>query len=777
MDRDVQSGLNSINSTLQGVAKAKQAYDYSFEKQVEQESDRAYQSYQDVVRNTNDINKWHEAEQQYFAHMESYLNEINAPKTVRNRWNSELAPNIKNQIAGNRAENESRLYWNDSVAKWKAFVEQTQSNGDLDYEEKKAALSEYWNGSGLSDAPVSVVGKVANVDEALKSMQADSVTQYVDRYYADNPSTPSDFKASELAEEAVSYLESQGVRLDASTRSDYIALAINRINRQEQMEQLKVSEDQNRMTLEFFERTRTEGDISGEDIFAMALKYGAVNDDGTINKYWMSWFGNNLNILTAMADYEKVRSAVNKDNPQEEWENMMAGYGVSQGEIRAEAQAPGRETPVVSYSFVNDDGSLNWTNSSGKKTYSFSDGSSVTTEWGPRVEYALNNLGISRDSKEAVLAVVNLVNAEGAAGKYEDDNVVRMVNDLSISRANPKVTLAMYQNQVMDYIVNGWITQDDADKLGLWNPDTKYFQSSKIHEGVEKEVKFMVESAFPSKSDKDKKEKEGLWHDIETAILQELEKSYNANPTNFNVGSAQYEQELEKAFNKVVGGEIDKQVDKAIGVFLNRGIQDILRKVGAIFNPDYSLPASQRVEVQSLTRGFYNPDDINYDIFHYLTDDIQAKVNIALGQGYKKLDDMKNTAASVYDKKYSELSELEQRKIDTACLRVMYEQDVKNVISVAFGLDKNTMQKFYIEGIGPAYVDPDTNVFYATDSSPQTTSQYLTGTLTKAQLIDIQKKGSFASFTLDDLTSEDINKRVRRVGGTLTTKTSVFGGK
>lgn len=763
MTQDVNNTINGAVNAMDSLSRLKQTYDYSFQKQIDLESQRADQERKEKILMSNNPDDWNAADQEYFTHMADYMDQIKAPQTVRNKWNNETLPLQKAQIRQQRFVDEAKLYATDAVTKWNAFVDTVGSNGDLDLEGKREELTKYWSEAGLGNLPTSLTGKITTVDDALKAMEGSIAVQYVDRYYASLPGgvTPDSFNPSELAEKAVADLEKQlGKTLDVSTRYTYLEAAKKQINAHEASALAEVQTQQGQFAMAYREAVRQGGEMSDADLFALASEYGAVNPDGSLNKYWSSWFGNNMNILVALADYEKVMDAVIKNDPQKEWENVLSSYGVSKGEIRAEEQAPGSVKADVSYSIVNNDGSLNWTNSSGKKTYSFSDGSSVTTEWAPVVQYALNQLGISSDSKDAVVAVVNLVQAEGMAGRFEDGNVVKIVNELRDAKANPEVTELEYQNMVMGYITNGWITQQDANDLDLWNVDTKQFQKMPVYSSIKNEIESMVVSEFGNKESQKYENNR-----IVSQVMQEAERLYNANPGSFTPGSPSYTKAVEEAYKRVVHEKIDNQVSQAINVFLTGGLRDAGRFLGGIINSDLTLAASQRKNVQSIVRGFYDPADSNYGLFHYMADDIQESANEKASAGYGSLDELQNEVATVYgeNKTFNDLTDTQKEKVKLTCLRIMYEKDVKDVVMKAFNItDLNDVEEKYIYGIGPMFVNKRTGEYYATDGDPNTTSMYYTGILTKSQMA----KDRFEIAELQGQ-NQSIEKRVHRVGGNL----------
>ena len=765
MNRDVQSGLDSLNSSMQGLAQAKQAYDKTFESRIEQNINLQLENYQREIDSNNDQDQMAEIQKRYESQIASYLDDIRAPSSVRKRFNEQTAVALKQSMTHYREDSVIPMMWKTAVAAWEdsqtGYITQVGSNGDLDYSQKKEALQKYWDELGLANAPYKYVGHVTTIDEALQQMDGIMVNQFIDREYAllQGRETADDFLPEDLAEKAVSDLEKQkGTHFDVSTRSDLIDIALKRINEKESRNMERYQAIQSQFTWAYQQRVAAEGTLSQEEIFAMATQYGAVNPDGSLNRYWSSWFASHLDILVAMADYNKF---VVSTSPEKDWDEAMSEYN---------PDFPSEEQITV-WDDLNSDGSFNWSTSSGKKTYTFNDGSSVSTEWAPRVEFALNKLNISRDSKEAVSAVVNLVNAEGAAGKYEDKNVVAMVNDLTEAKYNKEVTKEEYQNLVMGYITNGWISQSDANDLDLWNVDTKQFQSMPIYKTVENEINLMVENALGNKeidgikAKKESKlsvEEKRKYSSIKHGIMQEVERLYNSNPQAFTVGNPDYQKALQQAYTAVIHNHLDKDIEKAMGIFMQGGLREF-RSIAAIFNSDMELPASQRVEIQTLLKGFYDSTDSNYRLFDRLAGSIQENVNESLTSGYRNKSELLDKAAQgAFGTEYSKLTNSEKTQIQLACLRVMYEKDVKDVIKVAFGVESENMVEFFIDGIGPAYVDRTTGTYYSTDRDPNTTSMYYTGTLTDSQMSTVLKGAAY--FTQSDLSFGTIQNRIHRAG-------------
>lgn len=768
MNQSVQSALSSIGNAADAITKAKTAYDNSYWLQIQQKQEEVMYDYQKAIDYCNDIDEMNNIQQQYAQKLDSYLTEIKAPKSVVAKWDSQYRNSTELSMREYRENRIVPMMWNQAVSRWSdsksGIITVIGSNGDLSYEEKRTELIKYWDQLGLADAPESITGHITTVDEALQMIEGACISQSVDRFYAQNNGvTGRDFSETDLANQIVSDLEKEtGRTFDATTSASYKNVALQQIQFYEQKATKEAQKLQSDISIQYFDLVASGQNPGADWLMTQAINNGAFDENGNISKYWASWGVNNLmaslqakNQCQALADYlnvgvEEIAEAAILDassgSKSAGFQNAKDYLWNEDGSLKTlddfmpkESSSDDKEPQGSASVFqsIFDENGIDYGNGAKTKTYSFSDGTSLTSSWGPRVDAILSNLGIDASNKDAVSLVISYVEAEGESGKYDSPVVTAFIEDLARLKYDPEITFSEYQNRVQAAINNGTITEDDLKSLGLWSPDTKNFLTSPNYQNISKDMSLTFQDALSNGELKSSlgwgrnynkldPQQQRVYNALYKSAMEYMERSFNRNPEKFtDMNSKEYKDKVEEAYkyanNKVLADEI-----KAAVSLMNNGFR-------AWFT---GTNGSQQISVQEIASALYDQESDEHYLYSALIDeDAQAKLSIRIGEMWKgeSLTD-NDLAQEAYGKKYKELSSEQQFNVMIAKFRNEYARNLKYNIAEVFGVKTENMYQFYVDGVGPAYIDKSTGMFYMADRDPYTTNTFYTGSLSGAQL-------------------------------------------
>lgn len=506
MNRDVQSGLNSIASSMQGLANAKQAYDYSFEQNIKRKAQELEDIHTDNIRKETDIAKWDLYDQTFFNEMDSYLNSINAPQSVRSWWKNDLASQYKNVFAKNRNTHQEDLFWNSAKLGWDNYVNLIGSDDSYDFESASKALQKYWDGDGSNLRLAPAEYKVTSLENAIENMRLSKAYQAGMKAYQ-----------SQIENEAVDY--------NAIIKSATESIPFKNEYERQQVINKVVSEAKSSEATAQAVATSVTAEISRKYNSAMVAasgfgpnvapsytlddiqkdleQAGAWNDDGSINRFfedfvldtYESWqkqqalaeFNNTQTITTDDIIEASSGTVITENDPYIfDFKREQSGEVENKVTVSYEGLTPAKlinyrrkglglkSINEESYPYVGaailSNGQLNFNNNYGKKTYKMN-GESVTVEHSPVVENLCKMKGYTSD--EAKFGVAKAVyEAEQNTSIFTRPDQYSAYTTLRAQQINDPGRYAQY---VYETLRDGVFTAEELKSLGLWDTEWDNF--------------------------------------------------------------------------------------------------------------------------------------------------------------------------------------------------------------------------------------------------------------------------------------------------------------
>ena len=385
------------------------------------------EGYIQKLSRTYDTAEFDNLEQATYQAMYDKMTELGVNDDVRKMWEDNYGESFRKNLNSAKGAAYTQNYASTTAQKWSTKIEEVAtSNKPLS--KKREELQSYWNETNL-DNIVPYVKNMPTVEQAWRSMITTTATQGVDDYYATIRAEGVDSgDESSIAKYIIQGIKNQIPKGQELTASEEFALqqaVVKQIDAHETQLQKEASENYTKLTEELLKIPYTQGKSYGaSDVMTGAVKYGAYNADGSINKYWISYLAGFESIVNAQirqeeadkAAKEAAEAAMAESDAQwakinaltaEDWETLARQYSMPQMQrIGVEEQ-----TGQVYFENLKDEG---------KTTYTFG-ARKIETHYAGLAGAMAEQLGITDTSSDQFRAILEQANSIGAYYEYAND--------------------------------------------------------------------------------------------------------------------------------------------------------------------------------------------------------------------------------------------------------------------------------------------------------------------------------------------------------------------
>lgn len=416
--------------------------------------------------------------------------------------------------------------------------------------------------------------------------------------------------------------------------------------------------------------------------------------------------------------------------------------------------------------FMGESG-LNVSSLSKDKTYSFEDGTSLTTAWSPVVERIAAKYGIT--DPDALKLLVNVVDQMGEGYWFSDPSKDYVINNLKSLRLKG-VTNDEYHAAVLSAVASKALTPDELKEAGLLSDKSLYEEYSgkaELEKNLltELKIKYYGFDTTNKKvaSKQDEVGNSAQYEHMEQKAIDLLEVYFNSDPAAFTTKADQ-----NKAIQQIVQQIYDKQLHDDIAAAYNKIWN---HRIGTNYHSGFS---ADNTNIQDLMEGIYNPgwitnsDGVAYykDFTGYIVPSVKTAADTYLAEirGNTNFnwdsdfswDDAKQkvTNAVTPGKKFEQLSPSDQDAISMCLILSLYESDFKRTTAERFGINADSCILGQVKGLGICLVDPKTGYLYSCDSDVKTSSRYNVAALPKEktlQMIVAYENGEPVSIGRDEV--------------------------